>query len=526
MKSWSQIALWGALVYLATCCFSCIEGKEDISGQNEPTEVGYLSLRFNTPFTDVSSRADTDYGTVAERKVSKIYMLLYEEGGASGKLMVKTELLATNASGIFTGVDVVDRIGIPRSEHTFVAKAIAVKRQNYQLIMLINPTAAILNRAIENTSTLGEMTAAVTGTNAADYITADGLFMTNAGGIVQVLKSDFREGERNAEEEPVVTPVERIMAKVFVYENRNRKLTEVTTGGKIQSIHWAIDVANKQTFLIRQPDKLRGGGTETGFVADRSVVYAKDPNFTGNKNIVSSDIERDKHFATVDPLVSTGFQPWIGYNETTGYSQYILENTVSQDDQNATDTEPLSYITHVVLRAIITNPGGTITDADYYSFSYINASGTREWKAFTHAQAVEWFNGNYPSDMPVNLHQALTEAQTSGSSPFAFKIENAVEPTPPTAYASVKTTVGQITFHKGGLNIYRIPIQHFGTEGNMAGSDYGYYGVVRNNIYKIIINSINGPGIASSNEGYISAQILVNLWYERGWEENLTPVEP
>lgn len=513
------------MVYLSICCISCINGTVEIPGPKDRTEQGYLSFRLHTHSADIVSRASSDYGTIEEQKVSKIYMLLYDGGGKTGKLRKKIEIRATNTGGVFTGEDVVNSQDLPPSRNSFVIKAIPVEKQNYQLIMLINPTPAVLTRATENTSTVGDMLAEVTGASASDYNTTDGPFMANAAGVVQIMQTQLMESNFIAEKEPIAVPVERIMAKVFVFENRNNKLTEVTQGGTIESVEWTLDATNKQTYLVRQQDRLKDGTTESGFILDRSLVYARDPNFTGNKTIISTEQEKTKHFTTIDPLTSTSFQPWNAYSEATKYYQYILENTVSVEDQNATDADPLIYLTHVVLRATIKNPGKVITDNDYYSFSYINSQNKREWRVFTHSQAVDWYNSTYPSDMPASLRPALIEAQAQSDSPFKFQIENNVSPLPPATYASVKTSEGQVTFHKAGLNIYRLPIQHFGTEG-AAKTDYGYYGVVRNNTYNIIINSINGPGTNTSDEGYLSSQIIVNPWFERGWEEDFKPIEP
>lgn len=524
MKSWIQIAFRGLWAYFGICFVSsCIDGNVELPGPNGRGEEGYLSFRLHTHSADILSSTSTDYGTVEERKVSKIYMLLYDGGGKTGTLRKKTEIHATNTSGTFAGEDVVNRSNIKPGESTFVIKAIPLEKKNYQLIMLMNPTPAILARTTENTSTVGDMLTAVTDTGVSDYQTTDGQFMTNAGGVVQIVESQIKEGAILAEEDPIVVPVERIMAKVFVFENRNKKLTEVATGGTIESVHWALDVTNKQTYLVRQQDKLKDGTIESIFITDRSLVYAKDPNFTGNETIINSEQERNKHFTILDPLASTSFQPWNAYNKPTDYYQYILENTVSQADQNATGINPSAYLTQVVLKAIIKNPGKVITGNDYYTFSYINSQSKHEWKAFTHAQAVEWFNGTYPSDMPASLHQALVEAQTQNGSPFKFQIENQILPSSPGGYATAKTTQGQVTFHKAGLNIYRIPIRHFGAE-DVAKTDYGYYGVVRNNTYNIIINSINGPGTNTPDEEYISSQIIVNPWFERGWAEDYTPI--
>lgn len=523
MKSWNQILFGALLLVFATIGFSC-SNEEDQQGENTGNEDAYLSFSLSTDPAGVVTRGTTiDYGTTEERMVSNIYMLLYEEGGANGKLLLKREIKANNTNGAFAGDDVVVKTGIPRDENKFVMKPFRIERKNYQLIILVNPTSKILGKAVENTSKVSDMLSVITNTNPSTYITSNGFFMTNAGGVVQVLSSDIKEGEAQAELNPVYVPVERILAKVFLFENKSKKLTEVTAGGKIENVSWALDVTNKQTYLLRNQDKLKGGvASEVGFVPNRSAVYALDPNFTGNKSIVNNEATRNNNFNVLNPLGTTGFLPWNGYQEPVAHYQYILENTVSVDEQNATDVDPLTYTTHVVLKITVKNPGNNITEDDYYSYSYINAQSKREWISFTHTQAVNWYNGTFPADTPSSLSVAMTEAANAANSPFAFEIKNQVVPSPPAEFATMATSTGQLTFHKGGLNIYRIPIMHFGSDGAPR-QDYGYYGVVRNNTYNLIINSINGPGSNVSDEAYLSTEIVVNPWFERGWEEDLKP---
>jgi|GEM_PF-2524875 hypothetical protein len=530
MKSWINILISGMLIFIGINFVSCVD--EDNGSTKEPEEAGqgYLSFQFSTNTVNHASRVSTDYGTAEERKVTKLYLLLYERPGSLERLVRREEIKADNTSGVFTGDDVVNKPGITPTEHSFVSKPILLgekveDKREYQAVILANPTPEILSKVVVGVNKLSDLQAVIANAKAEDFITNDGIFMTNAGGVKLIYKTDLKTDTGFAEKEPVQIAIERILAKVFVYENRSNKLTEATEGGTIESVSWALSSINKQTYLIREQDKLKGGNDyESGFTNDRSLVYARDPNFIGNKNIIGNEQELNKNFTFVDPFGTNGFKPWNENDKKAEYYQYILENTISADEQNDVEIDPASCLTHVILKAVIKNPDKITTGDDYYSFSYYNTQNNLQWKAFTHAQAVEWFNGTYPADMP-NLKEAMTEAQTQNGSPFNFKIINEIIPPAPAGYASVKTTYGQITFHKGGLNIYRIPIQHFGTDGAKA-DDYGYLGVVRNNTYNIVINSINGPGVGTSDEGYISTRIVVNPWFVRGWEVGLTPVEP
>jgi len=531
MKSWNKIVLFSLLLCIGAFSLSCSDDKDPVHGPDGPSGDVYLSFRLNTDPAGVTiTRADTDPGTPEERKVSEVYMLLYESGGSTAKLITKRKINATNGdgSGTFTGADVVT-YPAPDESH-FVAKAMPLKKGEYQMIILVNPTSTILAKAVENVSTVADMQQVISGASSADYIN-NGFFMTNAGGVIQILSHQFKESEAAAQEEAISAPVERLLAKILVFENRSKALTEVTSGGTIENVSWGLDVVNKQTYLLRMQDQLKGGAGESGFHSKREDVYAKDPNFTGNKTIIGDDQQKNEHFVSLDPLGSAGFKPWNTYAdknlpEAKEY-QYILENTVSAADQNDPDVDPLLYMTHVILKLTIKNPGKSpnqITETDYYSFSYYDGS-VLEWRAFTHIQAVDWYNGTFPSDMPSDLLRvAMKEADEDTNSPIQFAKVSGVSPNAPVEYTSKKTSVGTLTFHREGLNIYRIPIMHFGTDQYVIDdTDYGYYGVVRNNTYKLIINSINGPGVNTSNEGYISADITVNPWFERGWGDDLEP---
>jgi len=511
---------------------SCSDDKDPGPGPEGKGEV-YLSFRLNTDPAGVNTRATIDYGTPEERKVSQIYMLLYEgEGGDAAKLILKRKIEANNGDGTMTfqGPDVVTRRN--PDENRFVAKAIEVKKKSYQMIVLVNPNSSILSKTTENLHTVADMQEVILNASVNDYMT-NGFFMTNAGGVIPVLPAQLKMGDLIAEDEPVTVPVERVLAKILVFENRNKALTEVTTGGTIASVHWGVDVTNKQTYLLRKQDYLKGGAdAETGFYSNRRNVYAQDPNFTDNKLLISDDLEKEKHFVSLNTSLSTGFKPWNTFADkgqpATQY-QYVFENTVSADDQNATDVDPLSYMTHLILKVVVKNPGkspNVIADDDYYSYSYMNPQTNKlDWRAFTYKQAIEWYNGTFPSDTPTGMKEAMKEAHDDSDSAFEFEIDPfGVAPLAPTEYTTLTTSYGQLTFHKGGLNIYRIPIMHFGSDSDVTDeTDYGYYGIVRNNTYNIIINSINGPGLNTSNEGFISTQITVNPWFERGWGEDLVP---
>lgn len=514
----------GMCVWLVLSQTSC-NNDDNPDNPSNTQKNAFLSFQLNTnPAGEETRAVYDDYGTEQERKVSTVHILLYDAAG-SDLLYNFTIGAKTDGKSAFTGSDVARSY----DANGFTSKAIELEKNDYQMIVLINAPAKILDnaKAKENYpsgySTLEDMLKAVSGIPS-DFHDSnkENFFMSNAAGIILVPESAFAEEKTVAENTPVSAPVDRLLAKVLVYENTTNKIADIKLGGTLGEITWGLDVSNKQTFPIRLLDKLKDGTYESGFHFPRKDIYAKDPNFTGNEGIVTNDNEKEKHFNYIDLSVAANFVPWIPFddrNKPAAHYQYVLENTQSVDDQNSKTTDPGLYTTQVMLKVIITEPGKDdkkLTGVnDYYSYTYKDSSDEYKWLVFTHEQAVEWFTGSYPSDMVIlRTNEVFKKAQELLSSPFDFTDKTDGAPD-----KFITTELG-LTYHKAGLNVYRIPIMHFGTDGASVG-DYGYYGIVRNNTYKVIILSINGPGINTTNDGFISASIAINEWYDRDWEEEL-----
>lgn len=515
MKIGHNILLSGIFLFLLMGFVSCSD-HEDIGGEDRAGD-SYLSFRLNTNSSETDTRSvGKDVGTTAERKVSTVHLLIYAQGGENSELLHNMPIKATtNGENAFSGEDVAVSYGASDLQ----TKPLKLDKGNYQAIALINAPSSVLDKA-EDGSILKDMLDAVEAVST-DFHNNNGenFFMSNAGGMKMISESDFYEKESGALSFPVSIPVDRLLAKVLVYENTTQKIP-IKQGGTLESLVWGLDATNKQTYLIRQADYLLGGTLqESGFHAERKNVYAKDPNFTGNKDIIANPANKAKHFGYLDIDSQTGFQSWIPYEDKdkpAAHYQYVLENTVSKEDQNEDITFQTLYMTQVLVKATITDPGKLSGVTNYYSYSYEDGNETK-WIVFTHEQALSWIAGTYPGDMVVlKDNEVFKKANALADSPFDFKAGGSA----PGKYVAVDIASGErLTWHKDGLNVYRIPIKHFGVETGIGESDYGHYGVVRNNTYKIVISSINGPGINTGDEGYLSAKIVVNPWFERGWNE-------
>ncbi|MDF9830792.1 Mfa1 family fimbria major subunit [Parabacteroides sp. PF5-6] len=521
----NKIGLLALCVCLIGAFTACSDDDNDFSlyGNKKRGDV-FLSLQMETD-PSLSTRATgTDYGTKEEKAVVSVHALFYEAAGENSKLLYNFNIEAkTNGEENFNGNHVHSG-----NQSQFVSKAIDLKKQDYQLVVLVNASDALLSsigKAEENFpsgyNTLKDLQTAIIGTSAETFYDTDKksyFLMSNAGGIIYVPQSMLKNRDSEATAAPAYIPVERIVAKVSVHKGFAKD--EVEFGGKIGNVSWDVDVTNKQTYLMRQADYLITGVQESGFHNPRNEVYAKDPNFDTNEIFLTDETKKKEHFTLLGLNQTDRYLDWNPTTATTTYYRYVLENTMAKADQNKDKTDPKTYTTQILLKVQITEPKGLKDIHSYYSFEDKTEPEGKQWKVFSHAQAVEWYNGTYPSDMAA-LKAVLESAQKMENSPFNFNKEGNAEPT-----EFVTTSLNKLTYHKDGLNVYRIPIMHFGVDDRIkAEEDYGYYGVVRNNIYKIVIKSIKGPGVDSSNEGYVSADITINPWYGREWEEDLKPGE-
>lgn len=519
----NKIGLLGVCICMIGAFISCSNDDSDIDpyGRKKRGNV-YLSLQMDTD-PALSTRATSiDYGSKEERAISSVHALFYEVAGENSKLLYNIPINATtDGEKNIGGTDVHSG-----NLNSFISTPISLKKQDYQLIILVNATNSLLSSVAKSEedyqagcNTLKDIQTAMTGTSAETfYQNKTNFFMSNAGGIIYIPESALKKKE-DATSFPASIPVERLVARVSVHKGFTSD--EVSFGGKIGAVTWGIDIQNRQTYLLRQADYLITGAQESGFHQERNEVYAKDPNFDINAEFLTDETKKKEHFTMLTLTENDKYQNWNPTTSTTTYYQYVLENTMSKDDQNKDKTDPKTYTSQILLKVIITEPKGMQGVNDYYSFEDATESDpTKKWKVFTHAQAVEWYNGTFPSDM-VALKEILKKAQDEPGALFNFDKATEKEPT-----EYVTTSFNKLTYHKGGLNVYRIPIMHFGVDNRIKSEeDYGYYGLVRNNIYKIVIKSIKGPGIDSSNEGYISADITINPWWGREWGEDVKPGE-
>lgn len=478
-------------------------GEEENSGSFDESqyEKGYLSMSFlNTVNSGLRTlgAGDTEVGRADESKVKRALVVLYvPDGSSSYKVAYQFDLTET----------------INTPTHTMQARQVA--KTDYKVAVFLNYTSAIKS-ATEVGDLLSDINAVVTLTGVTDFTGAgyDEFLMSNFAGLVDVPTAYIKDTKPAAEAAPVHVYVERAVAKVIFA----LKDGFGTANAHVSAMSWQIDVTNKSSYWMRKQTKMLSDldPATTAIIdepanlspIDRDRTYAEDPNFettswaswnyrtsvegaTGlteptrplsnfyNYTAIGNITRTAKEISSVD---LDAVADWV----------YVPENTMVAEEQWEDVT------TSILFKATII-PAKTVLDvtlgtASYYVYNnkvfsavelesindgtFLYNDGTND---FTWAQYVA-VNSDL-KDLQALLQKKATRDAILGNGN--------------TDYSSVPTASVKyegLTFFKDGVNYYNIPIRHFSDLLQSTKMAYGRYGVVRNNVYKITLNSINNFG--------------------------------
>lgn len=551
-RIWSSFLCIG-LILLSSCAETTESPTPPIAPPSTPDPVGGKMVSFAVHFgpeeeEDVLTRAVDSYseewGTNLENEVNQVRMVLYD--GAVGLsdherkvLYVFDYRIRSAKSPSSTGEwDTFEQYSVSASEKnhlyvrggatpsptqaSFITFARVVDEAPYKLLMIVNPTkrgsgstaSALLDlyqitqvgqsladfkavatmdpADIENKTNCGPAAIYTDGAEQHGYF-----LMTNHQDLIDIPVSRLRETEQAANEDPVPVYVSRAVAKTTVRKGAVNLPVE-PSGATISDLTWDLDIVNKKTYWTRRMAWLinTGGGKSSqketyGHGGDnRKYQYAEDPNYS-NWYVGKTQGELNDNFLylknnSITPVLSKPVGEYGSTNVAIGYS---LENTLDET-KKYTDV-----ISRVLVRCVYTPPGMTAGTSYYiYNNMIIKAEDMSRYAAGT-----EVIPGVY-----INLAEAIDAAESEGKS-----LTN-----PSASFES-----NGIAYYHKGVNYYSVPVQHSGLQAAGYGeATYGYYGMVRNTHYKIVIDKIRGPGSPTIEEienSYIATTIQINKWKNR-----------
>lgn len=508
MKIYVMSLFLGIAICLCFITVSCQgNSPDDFDSSSGIGETAYFSVSV-TSTTGLSTRAlQEETGVANELKINEVLLVLYHP--ATNKVAYQFPLdITSDGSAVVGGEDLYLQGSTVKRFQSFARE---VDRQDYNLLVVANPREAIKTATAEgNDLSLFKAAATVTDVKTLTGNQYDHFLMCNWQDLVLAdAATSFFSTEEEALTNPVTVYVERAVSKVMV-DGPTGKDNAFSIEG------WTLDVINKKTYWMRQPWlALNANGTgatvetESPNVAERYLNYAKDPNaardqyaanawhsydawlFNGGEGVAPASPNKDFTF------ISSASASW----NTVGTANwlYVTENTMEAAQQYE------DVATSIVLKATY-HPAesalGAVIGTDTPYFTYY-ADDTRFLFTAEELEAEYTYQQNNGGETQtytdvriqefmsyIELYRSLLGDDLSFTA-YASAISN--------ASCQLQDDFG--FFDREHINYYRIAIPHFTPAEQPDPMGYGRYGVVRNNVYKLTVAEIYGPGKAEITPG-------------------------
>lgn len=590
MKKYLFLAI--ALLGLASCA------KEDLTNGNEPIHNGEIEesyIAINLSASENTRANDGVYvdGAAAERAVKTAHFFFFKDGApfpvniTNGAVTSPggtiNHLSATLSNDSTSGMNNVSDI-----------KEIVLLLNNYKG-EYPNQIVAVLNWNPEPTKAyyLSELETAVnlaTEYEGNDYfVMSNSVYATSDGKVMKatpLTADDIKTTEDEAMDAPVKIYVERVAAKVTVTTadgkpliNLNKPVstnqlvgganTLVETPVYAQLLGWELYNDNTQSYLLKHIDP-SWTDESLGFAWNngpwyRSYWATSMPRPTGENNSFKMEYDpipadfATKYGFAIGKSANVGKEAAEGVEgETPKSFTYVGENTNGKAEG-----------TKVILKAKLVDEGGNALEiASWYGNQYIGEEDLRTAVANTlkytlfYKESEGKYVGIEPKDLQCvaggdtkapegvaanEVYFQLSTADGVGKNrsegwyklvdgkytPMASDLNHDVNSV--NATNDFLKTIQPGILYTGGETFYYVDIKHLGAYGSVA-----EYGVVRNHIYNVIINSIGGygspvyvgtsdiidpkyPDTPDADESFVSAQINILSWRLVNQEVDIQP---
>ena len=579
MKKYLFIAL-AALGFAA-----CAEKMDDNSPvQKGEVESSYIAISLSA--TDPSTRADDgtyQEGAEVERAVATAYFFFFDQNGNAFPVNVIDG--AADAPGVTGGINYLQAtinptIGADMNNVSDI-KNVVLLLKNYkgdypkQIVAVLNwaPTpdtpyslsdlkeelVNVRNGDMEGKFVMSNAVYATEGTPAtavyATPLTADNIFTDEA----------------NAKANPVTIYVERVAAKVTVTTTGGKDVFDlnkpVTIGGSNTPVYakilgWELYNDYQQSYLVKNIDP-EWTNSEIGFTWNDSPWYRS--YWATSQTEAFSNNTFSYQYASIPDGYNTVYGYGFG-SETNVTAGTYDDKTFTYCGENTNRT--VAERTKIILKAqLVENEEGTspVELARWYSTEYLGEEDLRTAVANTLKYTLYYKDGdNYIGLKPEHLQcvspeygadgtisngapstiksyevffqlssegEKKTWYKNNGSEKHEISKDSSVDPHGVAAaneYLSFNVTPA--TLYKSGQTYYYFDVQHLGNLKD-AEAQIGEYGIVRNHIYAININSIGGYGspiyIGTSNivtppeypddptgeeTSFVSAEVRILSW--------------
>ena len=540
MKKFKFFGIASALlVYVITGCH-----REAGVKMEKPTpEVAYLSIEVEMKGRTRASSEEND--TAEENVLHKLYLVTFDETG---------NVLAV--PGTHAYYVMIDENAEP---DTYNPQAIKVSGAAKNLVVIANPGPALVGRL--NTLTAGSsfatLNAAIAGIDIGEITDGTRGFAMITGGdetgktatppnnvianpyvdisdkivLVTTTEADAKTAaEQMINRVPV--KLERLAAKLSVsVAEPLSKLKVQPHGARFSFEGWTVDGVNTTCFPFAEKTIISTAHSSTlGSYVNN--FYTKDPNYDDQSTPHSGLI-----FGTVNGSGGS-YAPVLPWNGLYGWENastsadpvcvYVTENTM------AAAAQKYGNATRLVIRGTYT-PSGFTEGADWFRWAGVNYPSLEALQmAYTAPDAgqalrdacddfyykIEVYYANHP------------ELDNMSANNFATLLQEDLDRVAYGGQAVRSDHSPVIRWHQKGLSYYTYEIRHDNEADGMLA--FGKYGVVRNNFYRLTLNSVSGAGTPwypepgdnghqggdpiDQTAGYLGISVSVGEWIL--WETN------
>lgn len=573
--------LAAAVLSLVSC-----SNNDEVSSEVESPEHSYLAITVRSVGAAPASRAtesDFEDGTTAENSISKIRFFFFDVNGNAFPL-ANASVAGTNYIDKLSS-DFVDSVTTrtPNAIEKQVVVDIVSESRNalpVSVIAIVNPDDVHPSfergvshsvSSLRDASLLTDRYADNSGSTVKDFAMSNSVYDNNGTSTCASLISgtNIRTTQAEARQHPVNIYVERIAAKVRA---KHANTTNWTT------------VNGKPAYLVGTTQDMYGVTTPENIYAviDGWGLADEAPQASVEKNIGGTD-EWNSWSNASAAATYLGFDPWTDpsyhrcYWEITpvpnttastssshsplnyGFEHYTLNLGTTDDgtsvaytlpntptEARTADSETKNTVqtarTKVLVAAHLMkqDASGAWVDADICSYKgvdyvseedvkkailrentgiWVQADGSTTRSQLTDADiAYISFDSNNSS---VKNYQVVAKLASSMESGYTFYTSETGTTTISVADINALLSAAPVNVRHEGMTYYYTPIRHMGeSEANL-----GYFGVVRNHLYDITINTMGGfgtpvydpkktiiPVVPTDEASYLSARINVLAW--------------
>lgn len=550
------LMMFCASALLASCAGNLDDDKTPV--QNGEIEKSYIAINLMSANPDTRAEGATyEEGTENERAVKSAYFFFFQNGQPFPVTVVDG---AVTAPG--TGVNYLSATLKGNTEklpNVSDVKDVVLLLKNYKG-QYPNEIVAVLNWVPESDKqySMSDLEAVVDIQSTMDYqnyfVMSNAVYGDGAGKAIvatPISLSNIYTSEDDAMDNPVEIYVERIAAKVTVTAptdgmfnlNKTVNVGGTTVNAYAKITGWELYNEFDQSYLLKQIDP-------TWTVADvgfnwndqaffrsywantPSAVWGEDNAFTwkgGLQTAASSNVNEGNYV--------NGTYVYCGENTTADAAdrtKVILKAQLVKADGTALELAKwygADYITESDLLTAVTN---TLTNTYY---SGVTEDGVTTYTSIAKEDLQCVAGGTTVAPTGVDATEVYFQLSTSGATKVWYEYSSAkgYEPIDATDLNEKLEVVPEAILYKNGQTYYFFDIKHLGAEKKSA-----EYGIVRNHIYSININSIGGygspvydgdtkietpqyPDEPSAEGSYVSAKVNILSWRMVSQGVNIQP---